>query len=164
MRKPSLHTLLGVERSPGIVDYLNDQATLEEIIHKSEETGLYYITAGSATKQSANLLESKKFSDLLETLKEKFDFITIDSPPLLAVTDSNILASRVDGVVLAVRWGWTRQNLAREAVRRLEKNHVNLVGAMLTRVNLKRHAYYGYGDSNYYYAGYKEYYTTPSSP
>ncbi|MCH8322175.1 MAG: polysaccharide biosynthesis tyrosine autokinase [Proteobacteria bacterium] len=164
LRKPSLHTLLGVERSPGIVDYLNDQATLEEIIHKSEETGLYYITAGSATKQSANLLESKKFSDLLETLKEKFDFITIDSPPLLAVTDSNILASRVDGVVLAVRWGWTRQNLAREAVRRLEKNHVNLVGAMLTRVNLKRHAYYGYGDSNYYYAGYKDYYTTPSSP
>ncbi len=163
LRKPSLHTLLGAKRSPGIVDYLNDQATLEEIIHKSEETGLYYITAGSATKQSANLLESKKFSDLLTTLKEAFDFITIDSPPLLAVTDSNILAPRVDGVVLAVRWGLTRQNLTREAIRRLEKDNVNILGAMLTRVNLKRHGYYGYGDSNYYSAGYKDYYTTPSS-
>ena len=79
------------------------------------------------------------------------------------MTDSNILAPRVDGVVLAVRWGLTRQNLTREAIRRLEKDNVNILGAMLTRVNLKRHGYYGYGDSNYYSAGYKDYYTTPSS-
>ena len=163
LKKPLLHTILKVERSPGIVDYLNNQATLEEIIHRSEETGLYCITAGSATKQSANLLESKKFSDLLTALREGFDFITIDSPPLLAVTDSYILAPKVDGVLLAVRWGQTRQNLAREAVRRLEKNNINILGAMLTRVNLKRHAYYGYGDSNYYSAGYRDYYTSPSN-
>ncbi|MEE8296011.1 MAG: polysaccharide biosynthesis tyrosine autokinase [Sphingomonadales bacterium] len=163
LRKPSLHTLLDINRTPGIVDYLKGDATIKDILHKSDETGLYYIPAGSATKQSANLLQSQKFAELLELLKREFDFISIDSPPLLAVTDSNILATKVDGVLFAVRWGWTRRNLVREAVRRLEKNDITILGAMLTRVNMKHLARYGYGDSNYYYSGYADYYTTPSN-
>ena len=162
LRKPFLHEMMGVSRGPGIVNYLKGDATRKDIIRKDKASGLSYITAGEATNQSANLLGSEKFSKLLADLKKEYDFVAVDSPPLMAITDSNILAQKVDGVVFAARWGWTRQNVVKESIRRLQKDRVNVLGIVLTRVNMKRQVFYGYGDSNYYYSGYSDYYTKPA--
>lgn len=162
LRKPFIHEITDSTRSPGIVNYLKGDATLKDIIRKDKKSGLYYITAGDATNQSANLLGSEKFARLLADLKKQYDFIAVDSPPLMALTDSAILAQKVDGVIFAARWGWTRQNVVKESVKRLQKDRANILGIVLTRVNLKRQAFYGYGDSNYYYSGYSEYYTKQS--
>ena len=100
------------------------------------------------------LLSSNKFEDLLKTLSNHYEYIVLDGPPTLPVSDSCIVGNKVDGVIIAIKAEETKIKVAKEAVSRLQKLNTNVIGAVLTLAEPNKMSYYG----DHYYAG--EYYGT----
>lgn len=153
LRKPRMHTVFKAQRFPGFSDFFFGQATYEEIIHKSDLTNLYYITAGTIPPNPSELLSSEQMEDFLERLKLEFDLIVIDSPPIIAVTDSEILSRLVDATILVVSANNTEIELMRKAAELLTHERKSFIGAILNNFSYKS----GYGSyyKYYYYYSHK---------
>lgn len=147
LRKPRVHNVFGSNRFPGLVDYFFGQATLEEIIRTSELNNLFYITAGTIPPNPAELLESQQMLDFLEDLKSKFDMILIDSPPIIAVTDSEVLSKIVDASILVVSANTTESDLMTKAVELIKNENKAFIGTVLNNFSYKS----GYGSYYKYY-------------
>lgn len=158
IRRPGCHELAGVEREPGLTNLLAGDSSLDAVLVTSEWSGLSIIPAGMPSPNAPNLLGSRKMEALLAELAERFDLVVIDSPPLMAAADARILCRIVDATVLAVRWGKTRRRVARLSVRQLELAGARLAGGLLTMVDTRRNAQYGYGDSGAYAGELGKYY------
>lgn len=136
LRRPGLRSLTNMEKSVGLSDVLSGQADVMSIIRSYRGvTNLSILPSGDLPAYPAELLGSKCFRDVLKNLREKFDFVFIDSPPLLLVTDALLLAMQVDGVILALRAGSTTRPALRSALRLLHRVHAPLLGSVLNRVN-----------------------------
>ncbi|WP_057832328.1 GumC family protein [Colwellia sp. TT2012] len=153
LRKPSIAKSLGIENKLGLTDLVTGTITAEsDIFHKDNNDQLTIITCGTMARNPLELLSSQKFEHVLEKLKQHFDYIILDGPPTLPVSDSCILANKVDGVIFTVKAEDTRINVAKEAVSRLQKLNANIIGAVLTVAEPNKMSYYG----DHYYSG--EYY------
>lgn len=173
MRRSVIHKLFGIEnKEPGLCDVLRTTVRPEEAIRKFtdillgelgfDETlkvpgldNLSILTAGSTPTNPAELLSSKEMGELLEKLREKFDLILIDSPPILAVTDPVILVSKTDGALLVYRVGKTARTILARAKTQLEESGVKVLGVILNNISPQiemRYAYY------YHYKYYGKYY------
>ena len=159
LRRPRLHKKLKLPEKPGLVEFLADQASLDEIIHKDEATGAHVLPAGQLTPNSSNLLNSERMKLLLAELSERYDLVVLDSPPVLAVADARILSRLADKTIFIVRWAETRREVAMMGLKQIAEAGADIAGFVLSRVNVKKHARYGYGDSGYYYGRYTKYYT-----
>lgn len=159
LRRPGVHVALGMLQRPGLVDLLSGHATREEVVRKDKATGAHVITAGHATTNAPNILSSEQMKALLVELGLAYDLVILDSPPILAVSDARILACEVDRTVFIVRWAETRREVAATALRQLTSSGAELAGVLLTMVDVRKHARYGYGDSGYYYGPARKYYT-----
>lgn len=102
MRKPTVHNTFGVKNAVGLSTFLTAQSTLNQSIQPTEVANLDVMTAGPIPPNPSELLNSIGFDDMLEQLKEYYDLIIFDSPPVLSVTDSQIISSKVDGIVLVI--------------------------------------------------------------
>jgi exopolysaccharide transport family protein len=160
LRKPAVHRLMGVQQVPGLVEYYRGEAQLADVLYKDEATGAYILPAGKLVVDPVKVLASAQIRQLLTTLAQQFDLVVIDSPPLMAVADARVLAPDVDATVFVVRWGRTAREVVRLGLKTLVETGANLSGVVLSRVDAKRHAEYGFGDSGYYYKGVKRYYTS----
>jgi succinoglycan biosynthesis transport protein ExoP len=158
IRRPACHQLTGVEKEPGLTNVLAGEVELDDVLHSSEWSSLKVMPAGMPTMHATNLLGSKKMVALLGELRDRFDLIVIDSPPLMAAADARILARLSDATVLAVRWGSTRRQAVKMSVRQLLAAGAPLAGGLLTMVNAKKHAQYSYGDSGAYVGELEKYY------
>jgi len=155
LRKPSMATNLGLKSRVGLTDLVSGAITLDnDAFFKDNNDQLTVITCGTMVRNPLELLSSQKFDAVLETLKQHFDYVVLDGPPTLPVSDSYILANKVDGVIFAVKAEDTRIKVAKEAVTRLQKLNANIVGAVLTVAEPNKMSYYG----DHYYSG--EYYGT----
>ncbi len=96
---------------------------------------------------------------LLAELSERYDLVVLDSPPVLAVADARILSRLADKTIFIVRWAETRREVAMMGLKQIAEAGADFAGFVLSRVNVKKHARYGYGDSGYYYGRYTKYYT-----
>jgi capsular exopolysaccharide synthesis family protein len=154
LRRPRLHEVFGKELQPGLADVLRGTTTTCDF-RKTRVPGLWLMPAGSPSQNPADLLGSEGFSKLIVYLREHFDWIVLDSPPVLAVTDPCLIARVASGVLLVVDCGHTAREVASAAVERLDAVGATLVGAMLNRVVLDRRS-----DSYlpYYHTEYKTYY------
>lgn len=153
LRKPSVAKNLEIETKLGLTDLVTGAVSTDsDIFYKDNNGQLTVITCGTIARNPLELLSSQKFEHVLETLKEHFDYIVLDGPPTLPVSDSCILANKVDGVVFAVKAEDTRIKVAKEAVTRLQKLNANIIGAVLTVAEPNKMSYYG----DHYYSG--EYY------
>ena len=137
LRKPRLHEVFGEEQQPGLADVLTGKTTTHDF-RKTKVSGLWLMPAGSASQNPADLLGSESFGQLIDNLRRHFDWIVIDSPPVLAVTDPCLIARVASGVLLVVDCQHTPREVALAAVERLEVVGANLVAAMLNRVVLDR--------------------------
>ncbi|MEC9094824.1 MAG: polysaccharide biosynthesis tyrosine autokinase [Planctomycetota bacterium] len=165
LRRPTVDYLFGVDSKNGFAAVLSGNAEINDAILDSEVDGLSVMPAGSRPSNPAELLTSSNLYDLCETLREKFDFIIVDSPPMLAVTDPTAVAARADGVLLALR---IKKNVKLSASRTkevLDSVNANILGivvngAAMVQGNYSNAAAYGYGyggygyGSNYYSYGY----------
>ncbi len=159
LRRSSVRKTLDLPETGGTIDeYLAGMKTLEEIVGRDEASGLYYIPARANTPNSAEILGSNAMRSFVSALAEQFDLVFLDTPPLMAVSDARLTAQYADYVVFLVRWEQTARELAINSLKLVRETRKN-VGVVLSQVNVRRHARYGYGDYGYYYSKYRDYYT-----
>jgi succinoglycan biosynthesis transport protein ExoP len=149
LRRPRLHRVFGRVGDAGVTSVLVGEATLDEVIKPTVVHNLWSIPAGPLPPNPADLLQSERFARLLNDLADRFDRIVIDSPPLVAVTDSAIISRLADGTVFVVRAFKTSKHLSAQGLRSLRDVDAPVVGAVLNAVNLNRHEYSYY--YHYYY-------------
>jgi capsular exopolysaccharide synthesis family protein len=145
MRKPTVHRLLGVDNQRGLSDYLSGGTMLELVLQRSSLPNLWVLPSGRVPGNPAELLGGKRMDDLAR-LKRDYDFVVLDSPPVVSTTDAAVLSPRVDGTLLVVRMERTPREVARHAVELLRKSRANVVGTVLTGLggDVKDYYYYPY--------------------
>ncbi|HEY7751157.1 MAG TPA: polysaccharide biosynthesis tyrosine autokinase [Ignavibacteriaceae bacterium] len=147
LRKPAMHKIFKADRVPGLIDHLTGNAELKDVIKKSEIPNLEFITSGTIPPNPAEMLDSKEMRMFLNDLRKSYDLIVIDSPPIIAVADSEILSSMVDGTVLIVSADTTEIELMRRSVELLMRENTQFLGAVLNNFSYKS----GYGSYYKYY-------------
>jgi polysaccharide biosynthesis transport protein len=156
MRRPRVHELFNCDQEPGLSNLLVGQDPENRVIRPSCVTNLSTVSAGHIPPNPSELLGSKRFKDLIASLEQRYDWIVIDSPPVLAVTDACLIAHDATGVLFVVGAEMTSRDTASVALDQLEAAQARFVGAVLNRVELKRHSYYY---ARYYRKNYVEYYS-----
>jgi capsular exopolysaccharide synthesis family protein len=158
LRRPSVAKLLGVSGEPGMLDIFAENANIDSIIRIDEASGMHYIPSKGGTANPQDLLSSQQMRAFLERMRTRYDLIVLDAPPVLAVSDPIILSHFVDTTIYLIRWETTPRPIVTGAVRMLRANGGDIAGVVLSRVNARKHATYGYGDNGYYYGRYSNYY------
>lgn len=156
LRKPVLHKIFSVDREPGISNYIGDSKkySFENIINETEIENLHMITSGKLFPNPSELIGSHRMKELISVLKEKYDIVLFDSPPVMPVTDSRMLSKETDGLLLIVKSGQTETMALERTVSLLKSVNAPLIGCVLNGFS-HRDSYY-YSDYQYYY--YYEYY------
>ncbi len=152
MRHPSLHVMLGQSNERGLSDYLAGHAEIEDVIEIDTRSGLHYIAAGGRAAHPADLIGSQRMRQLLLELARHYELVLVDTPPLLAVSDTLLLARQVDHALYVVRWEKTRRETAVAGIRQLMDAGAPVAGLVLSQVDVSKQARYGYRDSSYYYS------------
>ena len=157
-RKPELDKRLVTSSRAGIVEYLSEEAALSDVVQKEADTGLEFIVAGRHAENFIELLRSPRLKELLEQLREGYDLVVVDGPPVLALADIKLLSLLSDRTVLIVRWRDTPRNVVRVALRQLADSGVEVSGVAIARVDVRRNSLYGFGDSALFTGSFRKYY------
>lgn len=148
LRRPSQHTLFQVGDKVGLTTaLLENDADLSSLLHSTDVPNLRVMAAGTQPPDPSELLNSKRMTSLIESLLQEVDIIVFDTPPLMAVTDASVLATRVDGTLLVIDCAHTRRGEARHSKEVLDAVGARTIGAVLNRAPTTRHNYaYYYND------------------
>ncbi len=158
LRKPMLHELVGLKQGPGLVEVLRREVPLAEALATDPRQPIRLLPGSRRLLQPTRLLGQDGFGALLAALRPAFDLVLVDSAPLVAVVDAKLLAKLADTVLLVVRYGATRRDFCELSLRGLRESGAVVAGAVLTQVDLRRHARSGAGDAGFAYARLGEYY------
>lgn len=147
LRKPVLHKIFD-KQNRGLTNILVEDVSPDDFLQDTQVKNLRVLTSGPIPPNPSELLGSQKMQELLDYLKTQADYLIIDVPPVIAVTDACVLASKVDGITLVVDYGTVRPEIAQQAKEYLIKAQGNILGVILNRVEIEEEdAYY------YYYYG-----------
>ena len=160
LRRPSVHGVVNIPRRPGLTEVVLGEASLDEVLVEDKESGAFVLPAGKMAPDPTEILASPRTTEMLDELARRFELVVIDSPPLVAVADSRLLAPQADAAVLVVRWAATPRQVVALAAKQLAEAGANISGVVLSLVDSKKHARYGFADSAYYYGPVKRYYTS----
>lgn len=144
MRKPTLHMTMNSSNTLGLSNYLTDNCLLNDAVQDAETPNLSFMTSGPIPPNPSELLASGRFDKMLDELKTRFDMIIFDAPPLLSVTDSQILANKSDGTVLIVRAGKTPKDSVKRAKELLVSSQAKILGVILNQFIIDKDHYYYY--------------------
>ena len=162
MRRPGLHRTMELPNEVGLSHILTGQARVREAVQRTSESNLFVMSAGHVPPNPSELLHSERMKQLIANLEAgPFDWIIMDTPPVLAVTDAVILAPYMSGLVFVIGAEMTRRAHAERAIQTIQGGKPNIIGAVLNRVDLNRNKYYY---SRYYGYHYKSYYGNSSTP
>jgi capsular exopolysaccharide synthesis family protein len=149
LRKPSVHKKMGITNYIGLTNILVQDVKKQECVFKTTVDNLFILTSGPIPPNPAELLGSKKMRDFIEELKGEFDLVLIDAPPVLAVTDAQILSTIVDGVIFVASYGEAQKNALVDAKQLIDKVGGKVLGIVFNKVPESISGYYGK-----YYKGY----------
>ncbi len=156
LRKPRLHEIFGQKQEPGLSSLIVGAAKGADVVRKTKVQNLWMIPAGPHPPNPAELLGSRRFSEVLASVVSHFDWVIVDSPPVMAVTDSSIIAHAVGAALFVIHSNKTNRRAAQEAIEQLAGAKGLILGAVLNRVDINRNPYYY---SHYYRREYRNYYT-----
>ncbi len=148
LRRPTLHKMFKVTNNLGLTNYLLKQNTLEQVIQTSSIPTMDFMASGKLPSSSLGILSSAQMKDLIGELKQRYDFVFFDSPPIMGVSDASILASEVDMTLQVIQYRRYPQPMNIRAKQLIEKVGGNLVGIVLNNINMSQ------DESYYYYSGY----------
>src|ERR1044071_5094375 len=148
LRRPTLHKMFKVTNSMGLTNYLLKQNTLDEVIQTTKMPTLDFLASGKLPSSSLGILSSSQMKALINDLKQRYDFVFFDSPPIMGVSDASILASEVDMTLQVIQYRRYPQPMNIRAKQLIEKVGGNLVGIVLNNINMSQ------DESYYYYSGY----------
>ncbi len=156
MRRPRQHKYFGISMKPGMIDFAEGNASLDDIIRPSFQADLSLVTCGGHTANPGEFVVSAKFKEILQGLRDRFDVVLIDSPPLLPVADATALSTQVDGVLLVFRIRKGVVLASQKARELLDLVHARLFGIMVNGVDqnpyYNEYGGYGYPSQAGYYA------------
>ncbi|MDD5174099.1 MAG: CpsD/CapB family tyrosine-protein kinase [Candidatus Omnitrophota bacterium] len=148
-RRPSTHTIFGLQRKPGFADVLSGEADIESLIEKPALDNLFVVPAGTIKVNPSEILSSTRMKVLIDKLRARFDYIIFDTPPVLNVTDATILGSFCDAVLFVVRAGVTQKAMIEEAFNMLAGAQAKPRACILTGAYVQTYQYYS--KYRYYY-------------
>jgi capsular exopolysaccharide synthesis family protein len=152
MRRPVQHTILGMSNREGLVNVLMRDLPIEEAIKPTEHENLHFLSSGRLPRNAVGMLDTQRVRDLIKNLKARYDVVLFDSPPIMGVSDSSIIASEVDGVLLVVQYRKYPRQMSSRAKRLVENVGGKVMGVVLNNINILRDDYY------YYYSSYYSHY------
>jgi capsular exopolysaccharide synthesis family protein len=157
MRRPRLHKVFAINERFGLSSYLAGHEGWRNLVRPTGAAGVDCIVCGPVPPNPSELLSSEPMQRLISEAIQEYQFVLVDSPPLLSVADGRILASLVDGTILVVKASVTPRELVKRGESYIRDVGGRLIGAVLNDVNLKSDGYYGYGSYRYGYGQYGEY-------
>lgn len=145
MRKPTVHKTFHLQNHDGLTTLLTDRnAESANVIHRLETENLFVLTSGAIPHNPAELLASNKMEQLKSELEELFDLVIFDLPPVIAVTDAQIMASKTSGTIFVINKGGADKEMVLKSKELLDKVQANLLGVVFNRVETKSDHYYTY--------------------
>jgi succinoglycan biosynthesis transport protein ExoP len=159
LRRPSLGHPAREDGGGDLVDYMRGEKTLDEILHQDGQVhNLDIVPARRLNASPTDLLASQRMVSLMAELRARYDYIILDSPPLLGMSDSRFAARLADAVLFVVRWSKTGEAVAQKALDILRDSGAPIAGTVLTQVNIRRHRKYSPEEVLHYYGRYNQYY------
>jgi succinoglycan biosynthesis transport protein ExoP len=158
LRRPVQHTILGVSNRFGLTNVLLRDVPVEEAIKATSVPNLHFLPSGRLPRTSLGVLDPKRIGELISSLKTKYDVVLIDTPPLVGISDSSIIAKESDGAILVVQYRKYPRDMLMKAKHMMESLGVTTVGAVLNNINVMRDDYY-----YYYHSYYSDYYHSSQS-
>lgn len=158
IHRPRTHVMLGQNNDKGLLHVLNGDMRFDEVVVRAIAPNLDFLPAGRLLTV-AEEVHKDAAAPLLAALRQQYDRIIIDLPPVLAVSDARALSTLSDQVIYLIRWNSTARDAVRVGVRLLNDMNVNFAGVIISQINQSRHGQYAYGDYGTYYGRYSEYYT-----
>ena len=153
LRRPRLHTFFDITNSVGLTNYLTTDLLLEDVILQTPVDNLYFMPSGILPADAAGILNSRRMSELIQDVKQRFDLVLIDSPPILGVSDASVLASEVDLTMIVVQHRKLPRNMLVRVKQAVENVGGQVVGVVLNNVDIRSDNQYQYYTSYYtYYA------------
>ena len=153
LRRPRLHTYFGINNSVGLTNYLTTDLMLEDVILQTPVDNLYFMPSGILPVDAAGILNSRRMSELIQDVKQRFDLIFVDSPPILGVSDASVIASEVDLSIIVVQHRKLPRNMLLRVKQSIENVGGNILGVVLNNVDVRSDSQYQYYTSYYtYYA------------
>jgi len=156
LRRPSIHNYFSLKRENGLVEVLSKDLEPMEAIRNTDVENVDVLPAGCSTSTPAELLQSPKFDQLLEMMKEKYDVVLLDLPPVLAVSDPLVVAAKVSGVVVVFKAATARKSEVTNTLRRLSSAGGVVVGSVLNTIGVNKNFSSDGGYYGYYRSGYSE--------
>lgn len=157
LRRPVQHSILGVSNRFGLTNVLLRDVPVEEAIKPTSVPNLHFLPSGRLPRTSLGVLDPKRIGELITSLKTKYDVVLIDTPPLVGISDSAIIAKETDGAIIVVQYRKYPREMLIKAKQMIETLGVNVIGAVLNNINVMRDDYY------YYYHSYSDYYHSSES-
>lgn len=149
LRRPVQHTILGMSNRFGLTNVLLRDVPVEEAIKATSVPNLQFLPSGRLPRASLGVLDPKKIRELIQSLKLKYDLVLIDTPPVVGISDSSIIAKEVDSSVLVIQYRKYPIDMLRKALASLQAQSINVAGAVLNNINVMRDDYYYYYRSYY---------------
>lgn len=149
LRRPIQHTILGMSNRFGLTNVLLRDVPVEEAIKATSIPNLQFLPSGRLPRASLGVLDPRKIRELVQSLKSKYDLVFIDTPPIVGMSDANIIAKEVDSSILVVQYRKYPLNMIRKAVETLQAQSIDIAGAVLNNINVMRDDYYYYYQSYY---------------
>jgi capsular exopolysaccharide synthesis family protein len=156
IRRPSVHAKMNLPNNKGLHDALRGADYEKQLVKMEEVSGLDILTAGEPSPNPTEMLASPRMRELLAAWRQKYDYIIVDTPPVLGMADSGILSSMLDAVILVVRSSQTHRTSLRRSRDLLEKISAPLIGTLVNGVDINSESHYDY--YGYYGKSYNHYY------
>jgi capsular exopolysaccharide synthesis family protein len=150
MRRGQLHKRFGLPNDVGLAEHIANNVPLEQVIRPTGSENLDFISCGKYPAQPGELLMSDRFRDSIQTLRQRYDFVVFDSPPILLTDDAASFATRADAVIFVVRAGFTRLRQVRTSLENLHRRGVNVYGMVVNFIDHREPGYYSYRYYDYY--------------
>ena len=150
MRNPTVHKNFNLSNKVGLSSCISMGTALADAVQKTNIEGLYALTGGVIPPNPSELLGSEQMKNLLQRAKEQYDYVLIDTPPVMPVTDALIVSRFVDGMILVIASAEVKVEMARDVKNQLVNAGANILGVVLNKVRSEHH---GYGYGYYYYYG-----------
>jgi succinoglycan biosynthesis transport protein ExoP len=151
LRRPKLHTFFDINNSVGLTNYLTTDLQLEDVILQTPIDNLYFMPSGILPADAAGILNSRRMSELIADVKNRFDLVLVDSPPILGVSDASVLASEVDLTMIVIQHRKLPRSMLLRVKQAIENVGGNLLGVVLNNVDVRSDSQYQYYTSYYTY-------------
>ncbi|CAD5897498.1 maintenance protein tyrosine kinase involved in biofilm formation [Carnobacterium maltaromaticum] len=148
LRNPSVKNYFYLPKGRGLSSLIKRKTSLEDVIYQTDEKNLFILPPGFVVPNPADMLGSENMEGLITILRQSFDQIIIDTPPILVATDAVIVSTFSDGIIVVVRSGKTNKQSAKKALRSMNQSSTPIIGTILNDVKMNKHDYYYASKSN----------------